>query len=244
MSRHAVDEVRAGSLTLSGETAHHLRRVLRVRVGARLVLFDARGREAEAEVVALAKDAVEVRVGEPRVVGRESPLALTLAFALSKGDKPEWIAQKAVELGVQRLVLFAAARSVARWAPEETAHKTARLAAVIRGAAAQCGRNALPPFAFAPSLAEAVARLADHPRRIALHPEAATPLAALLREGEGPVALLCGPEGGLAPDEITLLREAGWRLAALGPRILRAETATLAALAVAQSAVGDLGQGY
>jgi len=240
MSRHPVDKLRAGEIVLRGEVAHHLRQVLRARVGQRVILFDAQSSEAEAEIVALAQGAVTVRAGEPRVVSRESPLALTLAFALSKGDKPEWIAQKAVELGVRRLVLFAAERSIVRWAPADAARKIERMEAVIRGAAAQCGRNVLPDFAYAASTAEAASRLADHARRVALHPEAASPLAALLKEEDGPLALLCGPEGGLSPDEVSLLRGHGWRFATLGPRILRAETATLAAVTIAQSRIGDL----
>ncbi len=241
MSRHPVDEVRAGLLTISGDAAHHLRHVLRARAGDAIVVFDAAGREAEAVIATVGKSEIVVEAGLPRLISRESPLALTLAFALSKGDKPEWIVQKAVELGAHRLLVFAAARSVARWPAGDVVRKTERLAAVIRGAAAQCGRNVLPPLTYAASLSVAMADLAACPQRIALHPEAVTPLVAAVTPGAGAVALLCGPEGGLAPEEAAALTDAGWRLAKLGPRILRAETATLAALAALQSRWGDFG---
>lgn len=239
MNRHAIREILSGRLEFAGPEAHHLLHVLRAKRGDELVVFDGQGREARARV----KDIIGktgriiLEVGTPQVVNRESPFNLTLAFALSKGDKPEWIVQKAVELGVSAMLVFQSARSVAIWRPEQVAGKVERLAATVRGACAQCGRNVIPPVSFASSLKEA-ARSVVADLRVFLVPEAGLSLAAA--PAGGSFCLLTGPEGGLAPEEIALLSDSGWHPAGLGPRTLRAETATLAAVALLQGLHGDL----
>lgn len=242
LSRHPAAPLETGPLLLSGPVAHHLNRVLRVRPGEKIRLFDGQGREAEAVVVSRDGDRVRVEVGEVRTVRRESPLPLTLAFALSKGEKPEWIAQKSVELGVAALVVFAARRSVVHWSADAVEHKLRRLREVVRGACAQCGRTVEPSLRYADSCGAAIALTADRPLRLALDATAARPLAAFLPlDRVLPVCLLSGPEGGLAADELEELTAGGWRTARLGPRILRAETAALAAVALVQGLAGDLG---
>jgi 16S rRNA (uracil1498-N3)-methyltransferase len=226
----------AGRHRLSGPVAHHLSRVLRVKPGDRLVLFDGRGREARATVTSVDRQEVGVLVEEPRLVNREPPIPVGLAFALSKGDKPEWIVQKAVELGATTLVVFAATRSVAVWRPEQIAHKLDRLRAVIDGACAQCERTQIPALRFAPDLPAMIEQTAAFALRLVTDPEAPPSLGEALRQT--PVASLClctGPEGGLTANEYDVLAGHGWQLVNLGPRILRAETAALAALAAVQS---------
>ncbi len=241
LSRHFFADLAAGRQTLTGEAVHHLRDVRRVRPGQQIVLFDGQGLEARATIVTVGSDRIEVDVTAPQRAGRESPLALTLAFALSKGDKPEWICQKAVELGVSSLIVFAAERSVARWTPARTPAKLDRLTAAIRGACAQSGRAATPPVHYAASFDQALNMAQNAALRIALSPTAEQSLDALLATSRvESVCLLTGPEGGLAPLELQLLAENDWRLARFGPRILRAETSTLAAIAVLQHALGDL----
>ena len=242
MSRHFIDIVRPGPATIAGAEAHHLLHVLRIAVGQTIFVFDGQGYEAVATVTALGKKTVEVQVNQPYLIERESRLSIVLAFALSKGDKPEWIAQKAVELGVREIIVFSAEHSVVRWKEADRSRKLARLEDVIRGAAAQCGRAFLPPCHFAASTAEAAQLLADCPLRIAFHPEGSASLKNILATPIpiNRVALLCGPEGGLSPAEIDLLSGAGWSVCLLGPRILRAETAALAAVAVVQAVTGDL----
>ena len=242
MSRHPVERLAPGSLILTGEVAHHLRNVLRARAGHTVTLFDAEGRQAPATITAIGKHSVEVAVGALETVNRESPADIALAFALSKGTKPEWIVAKAVELGVNELVVFPARRSVARWKDEEIERKLHRLRDTVRAAAAQCGRNRLPAIRYAASTIEAAAGLAERPLRLVSTPEAERPLPALLTGNSATsAALLTGPEGGLTDDELNALLAADWQAASLGPRILRAETATLAAVALLQGALGDLG---
>jgi len=241
MSRHLVQQVKPGATTLIGDTAHHLRNVLRIKPGDQLVVFDADGRQAEATVTAVRQGAVELDVGESSDAACESPLPLALAFALSKGEKPEWITQKAVELGVENIVIFQAERSVARWKKEALPRKLERLRSTIKGATAQCGRTTPADVSFAFSLEEALAKLAIYPLRIVFHTDADLPLASLLTEPTtAGVALLCGPEGGLTANELALLNDAGWQAGRMGPRILRAETAALAAVALVQGLLGDL----
>ncbi len=242
MSRHPVERLAPGPLTIADDVAHHLLHVLRVRAGQTVTLFDEHGNEAPAMIVAPGKRTVEVRVGEIEKIDRESPADIALAFALSKGDKPEWIVQKAVELGVNELVIFAAARSVARWRAEEIERKLQRLRDTARGAAAQCGRNRLPALHYAASTAEAAVGLADRPLRLVSAPTAERGLLDLpARQSAKRAALLTGPEGGLTDEELAALLAADWQPVALGPRILRAETAALAATALLQGALGDLG---
>lgn len=242
MSRHPVERLAPGPLTLAGDVAHHLRHVLRARAGQTITLFDADGRQATAVITTVGKDTVEVAVGAVETVDRESPIDIALAFALSKGSKPEWIVRKAVELGVNELVVFPSARSVTRWKEDEIERKLHRLRDTVRAAAAQCGRNRLPSIRYDASTQEAAAGLAERPLRLVSAPEADRPLLALLTcRAARRAALLTGPEGGLTGEEIEMLLAAGWQPASLGPRILRAETATLAAVALLQGALGDLG---
>jgi 16S rRNA (uracil1498-N3)-methyltransferase len=217
--------------------AHRLLHVLRVKPGARLVLFDGAGREAQAEVLRCRRDAVDLMVETPGEVGCEPALRVTLAFALSKGDKPEWIVQKAVELGAAAIVIFAAERSVARWAPDQVEKKLERLSGVIDGACAQSRRAVAPSLRYAASLLEATTLAEGNDLRLALDPDADVSLAQRLAgRAAVSVALVSGPEGGLTPGENALLQRAGFVGASLGPLVLRAETATLAALAIAQAA--------
>lgn len=242
MSRHLVEKVEAGAMTLSSDAAHHLLHVLRAKVGQSIVLFDAGGRQAQAKITKIEKGSLTVEVGPPEIVDKESSLSITLAFALSKGGKPEWIVQKAVELGVNRIIIFVADRSVAKWSLEDAPRKMARMESVAAGAAAQCGRNILPKLDFSGDLSGAIALMAKHPLRIALHTETDYPLSAYFTDGAPErVGLLCGPEGGLSPQEVNTLQAYDWRLAGMGPRTLRAETAALAAVTLVQGMVGDLG---
>ena len=195
MSRHFVEQLAAGTMTLAGDVAHHLLHVLRVAPGAKVQLFDDRGRQADATVVACAKKTVVVEVEEPGEADVESPLAITLLFALSKGQKPEWIVQKGVELGVREFVIFPAQRSVARWAPDDVPRKLARLETVAKGAAAQCGRAFLPVVRYAADTTAATAMMTDAPACIVLQPQAPASLATLF---------------GAEPPKQTAYRQARW----------------------------------
>lgn len=226
--------------------AHHALRVLRLRAGDPVVLFDGKGGEYAGRLVEAGR-AVRVELGAWRDIERESPLRITLAQALPAGDKMDWIVQKAVELGAVRVVPLAAARSVVRLVGERAARRVEHWRQVAVSACEQCGRNRLPevlPVLDLRSWLAGLAGLAEKQGETDGLRLLLSPGGAALRLGEvsprGGVALLIGPEGGLTDDESAAAAACGFRAVSLGPRILRTETAGLAALAALAALHGDL----
>jgi len=226
------------TLDLPEGPARHAARVLRLEAGDSLTLFDGRGGEYPALIDAVAKDRVRVRLGDQVPAERESPLALTLIQALQGGDKMDFTLQKAVELGVARFQPVASRRSVVRLDGERAAKRLEHWRGVAIAACEQCGRNRVPEVLPVQALERALAQVDAQARRLVLLPEAAVPLTSL-PPPEGPVVLLVGAEGGLAPEEAEAALAAGFTPVRLGPRVLRTETAGLAALAAIQALWGD-----
>jgi 16S rRNA (uracil1498-N3)-methyltransferase len=225
-------------LDLHGTAANHVARVLRLRVGDPLILFDDAGGEYTASVAALGRDAVRVTVGEYQAVDRESPLQVTLAQGISRGERMDVVVQKATELGVRRIVPLLTERTVVRLNPTQTASRMRHWHAIAVAACEQCGRNRLPEIT-APMTPQAflVSALPDG-LRLLLAPDGGMKVRDLTASRA--VTLLIGPEGGLSDAERTAAQAAQFRGLSLGPRILRTETAALAALAVIQLQLGDL----
>ncbi len=231
----------AAELMLAGPTAAHLGRVLRARAGQLLTLFDGRGGEFEAEILQIDRRGVRVRVDAHHAIERESPLAVTLLQALARGERMDLIVQKSTELGVAAIVPFASERSVVRLASAALEQRGERWRAVAIGACEQCGRNRIPAVQAAASLDAACAAAQSAELRLLLDPQAPQPLPAAIGRA-ATLALLIGPEGGLSADEIEIARRRGFVACRLGPRVLRAETAPLAALAAIQTIAGDFGR--
>lgn len=228
-------------VALPAGAARHAVRVLRLAVGDALTLFDGGGAEYPARIVALAKDAVEVALGAAAAIDRESPLAVTLAQALQAADKMDLTIQKAVELGAAAVQPLASRRSVVRLDGERAARRVEHWRGVAVAACEQCGRNRLPEIGDIAPLAAWLATLpaaAAGELRLMLAPDAAVALAALPAPA-GRAILLVGAEGGLATDEQAAATAAGFIGLRLGPRVLRTETAGLAALAAIQALWGD-----
>jgi 16S rRNA (uracil1498-N3)-methyltransferase len=221
------------SLELPEAAAHHAARVLRLREGETVVLFDGRGGEYEATLAMPGRGRVLAETGERRDVERESPLAVTLVQAVSTSDKMDFTVQKAVELGVAAIQPVFSARSVVRLSGEREAKKLAHWRRVAIAACEQCGRNRIP------EVLEPVA-LDRYPvpagAKILLSPLGAGKLADLAK---GPLTLAAGPEAGFSGEEEQRLLRAGFAAVRLGPRILRTETAALAALAALNALAGD-----
>jgi len=234
----------ATEVALPETAASHVSRVLRMRAGDRLVLFDGSGADFHAEISEIAGPRVGTRILE-RVAGlRESPLAVTLVQAVSRGERMDWTLQKATELGVRRIQPVLATRSVVRLDERQAERRLRHWQAVVASACEQCGRSVLPVVESPVELP----RYLDGPRakgrRLVLSPDAGKSLAALAGELAGDLAgveLLIGPEGGLEAAEVAAATRAGFEAARLGPRVLRTETAGIAALAVLQALAGDLG---
>ncbi len=222
-------------LSLDERAAHHVVRVLRRRRGDALHLFDGRGREANAEIVeAHRHHGCRVRIDGVRSRDVESPIAIELAQAMIKGDRMDWVVQKATELGVATIRPTISARSeVQPRAPEQ---RLARWREIAIHACEQCGRTRLPAI-HAPVPLEALAPTATE--RIVLAPEG-RPKPATRADGGRAVCIAVGPEGGLDASELDALAAAGFEAMAFGPRVLRAETAAIAVTAWLQARRGDL----
>lgn len=217
--------------------ARHAVRVLRLPPGAPMILFDGRGGEYLAHIERIERDRVYAELAAWRDIERESPLRVTLVQALQAGEKMDFTIQKAVELGVRDIVPVESRRSVMRLAGERAAKRGAHWQGVVASACEQCGRNQVPIVAPLEKLERWLARPAPAGLRLMLAPDAEQTLAEIPPASE--VQLLIGAEGGLDPQEMIAARQAGFMPVRLGPRILRTETAGLAALAVMQALWGD-----
>jgi len=226
------------TLTLEPEPGHHVARVLRMGVGDALVLFDGGGGEYPAEITAIDNRRVEVKTGTYRPVECESPLHIHLGIAVSRGERMDHVVQKSTELGVHTITPLFTERTEVKLKGERAAKKLQHWRQVAIGACEQCGRNRVPAIAPLQPLVDWLGSTAADIKFV-LHHRAdadATPL----RDTPASVALLVGPEGGLSEDEIAAAERAGFRSLRLGPRVLRTETAPLAAIAVLQDRWGDI----
>lgn len=216
---------------LPAAIAHHARRVLRLEPPAPITLFNGRGGEFAARLQADGRARIEGF--DP--VERESPLPLTLIQSLIAGDKLDWTLEKAVELGVAAIVIAPAQRSVIRLGGDRLERRTAHWREIAIAACCQCGRNRVPALSFAQSLDAALAAV-DAPQRFVLVPDADVALASATCAA---TALAVGPEGGFTAAELRSAQRRGFRPATWSRRILRTETAGVAALAALQTLHGD-----
>ncbi len=234
-------EILAGSRAILGGAEFHHLRVRRLQVGHAVVLFDGLGRQRQGIVVDIDKQRAQIDLQVDPSVQRESPLHLVLAPALLKGDKLDLVIEKAVELGVSELRPFTCERSIS----QASAARRDRWIRIARGAAKQCQRSVVPdiaaplPFDELLSSTTAAVRLLfwEHCPPTGLEVPAPQPPTSVS------VLAAVGPEGGFTAAETDRAMRAGFRLVGLGPRILRAETAAIAAVTLCQFLWGDLGRG-
>ncbi len=212
--------LKLGAITLTGPEAHHLLHVMRAAVGMELTLFDGHGSEFTANITRLSRNDVECEVFAEERIDRERSAPFTLAVALPKGDRQKVLVEKLTELGVTRLVPLVTERSIA----DKTAGGLDKLRRLVIEASKQCGRNRLmeitQPIAWGEYVTTAVS-----PQRVIAHPSGE--LNEQLSSGVETIAAI-GPEGGLSDAEVELAIKSGWQCVALGPRILRIETAAIA----------------
>lgn len=220
----------------------HLVRVLRLGLGTRLILFNGDGHDYSAVLTELGKKQGRADILERHRIDNESPLRLTLAQAVARGEKMDWVLQKATELGVNGLVPLFTERTEVRLDAERGARRQAHWQGVITAACEQSGRACLPHLEAPASLADWLAARAgspDSPPCFYLDPEAADGLHELPDPGHHGACFVIGPEGGLGARDLAQLRAAGARGLRLGRRILRTETAGIAILAAMQALYGD-----
>jgi len=218
-------------IALPDALAHHAVRVLRLRDGAPVILFDGRGGHYPAELE-LENRRAWARVGEHIDAEAELPVRTVLVQGIAGADKMDWITEKAVEMGVARLVPITARRSVVQLAPERREKRLHHWRRIAVAASEQCGRNRIMDVAPPQSLSD---WLAGEPEpvllRLACDPQADTALADAVQGHDGPLALMVGPEGGWSDEEMALMRGHGLKTVRFGPRVLRTETAGVALMA-------------
>ncbi len=221
------------------DVAHHIQ-VLRLAAGAQIQLFNGEGGEYTAHITAKDKKRVSVTIGDFSGRETELPYALTLAQALPEAAKMDWIIEKAVELGVHAIQPLATQRCVVRLNAERAEKRLGHWQGVVTAASEQCGRNRLAQVALPQDFRQWISQQDLH-RRLVLSPRAETSLSYWARH-QPPQALtvVIGPEGGLTEQEEDLAQEHGALLFSMGPRILRTETAGLAAVAALNALWGEL----
>jgi 16S rRNA (uracil1498-N3)-methyltransferase len=230
----------AMELTLPAQAGEHVARVLRMNAGDMLTVFNGDGYDYAATLLSVGKRDVIVRIEEREQIHNESPLKLTLAQGVARGEKMDLIVQKATELGVSRIVPLFTERSEVKLDSGRAEKRLLHWRAVASSACEQSGRVCVPEVMPAQALQDWLKNLTDDgAQRLALLPEG-TLQARELRFGDAGGLLVVGPEGGLGDRDVTALQEAGFQGLRLGPRILRTETAGLAALAALQALHGDI----
>ncbi|PKH42805.1 16S rRNA (uracil1498-N3)-methyltransferase [Nocardioides alpinus] len=226
----SLDGAAVGSVVeVTGDEAHHAVAVRRLREGEQVVLTDGLGTSVTGSVASTGKRVFAVRVDSVRHDPRPEP-AITVVQALPKGERGELAVEVLTEVGVDRIVPWAASRSVAVWKGERAVKSHARWQATAREAAKQSRRSWLPTVSALASTADLVALIADADLAVVLHEDATAPLAGLAVPTSGRIVVVVGPEGGIAPDELAALAEAGAVSVRLGAEVLRTSTAGVVAV--------------
>ena len=238
MPRFFIDGTADGRADIAGADALHIAKALRMRPGEALTLCDGKGTDFDGVLEAVTDRRVTVRITASRPSQAEPTLAVTLYQGLPKGDKMDWIVQKAVELGVTAVVPVATRRSVARLEGKAD-KKQERWQRIAAEAAGQCGRGMLPSVERPLSWSQALSRLSGEPALV-FYEGGGRPLRELVTPSTRRLSVFVGPEGGFDPEEIDAFRRQGGGVATLGPRILRCETAPLAALTLLMHLSGNM----
>jgi 16S rRNA (uracil1498-N3)-methyltransferase len=237
-SKHCKNLALGAVITLPERAAIHASRALRLKEGDGVALFNGDGNDYISELVLIRKDVVTAKVKSIKKIENESPIKVTLAQAISSGDRMDFTIQKAVEIGVTAIQPIASQRSVVKLSGERAEKRREHWQNVVISACEQSGRAIVPEVASPLTLANWLGTAPVFTTRITLSPIATQALQDL-KKPKGTICLLIGPEGGLAEDEIDLATAHNFIPVRLGNRILRTETAALAALAAMQTLWGD-----
>ncbi len=238
---HIDAPLQAGAeLALPEEAANHLIRVMRLREGDDCVLFNGDGNDYRARVVAIGKRDCTVRIEFVQPLDNESPLSITLLQGIARGEKMDLILQKATELGASAIVPVIAERTEVKLDAARAQKRLAHWHSVIVSACGQSGRARIPDLSPPLAVAQAASAQPAAALKLILDPLGEHRLASLNTAPEAGVVIAIGPEGGWSPRDRQILQESGFQGLQLGPRIMRTETAGLAAIAALQARLGDL----
>ena len=237
---HVDVELQTGRrLTVEGSAGNHISRVLRLRVGDALTLFNGQGGEYAGSIDEIRRDTVVVSILERRDVDRESPCQLTLAQGISRGERMDWVVQKATELGVWQIAPIFTERSIVQLDEKQASRKLQHWRSIAIAACEQSGRNRVPQITQPVGLYELLEKRTSSGTALLLSPGAPLRIADLASTGTQ-ITVLIGPEGGLADVEQQAAVKAGFTPVRLGPRVLRTETAAVCALTLLQQKFGDI----
>lgn len=223
---------------LTGETAHYAINVLRMQNGQQLVVFNGKGGQYSAEIINIKKGKVEIKVREYQPDERESSLDITLVQGISRSQRMDYAIQKSVELGVARIVPVITEFCSMQLNTKHNEKKYNHWRKIIINACEQCGRNRLPVLDNVIEFANWL-NLDTNRLKIILHPDKGTRIADINSRVDN-ITILTGPEGGFSQNEFEQALKSGYQPVKLGPRILRTETASIAAISACQAMWGDL----
>lgn len=241
MPRFFVESLAGDPIVIEGGDARHIALSLRMKQGEKLILCDGKGTEAVCAVASLCPESVVLDVKERRASETEPKTRVTLYQALPKADKMEYIVQKAVELGVYRIVPVLTSRCISRPDEKTAAKKRERLCKIAAEAAKQSGRGIIPEVDGVLTFKNAVKEMSTAGLPIFFFEHASLPLRKYMEKYTGgDIAVMVGAEGGFSDEEAAFAEENGLLSASLGPRILRCETAPVAALAAIMYAAGEM----
>lgn len=239
-----IDRMPGEGITISGQDAVHISRSLRMKAGESLTVCGGLGFDMLCEITGFYGDTVELKVMEKVATESEPSVKITLYQGLPKGDKLELIIEKTIELGVCEIVPVLMQRSVSRPDAKSAAKKQERYQKQAVSAAKQCGRGVIPTVAPMIGFSVMTAKLKQHQAVILFYECGGEPLSSVIgminAEGVTDIAIVIGPEGGFDPAEAETLQTAGAFTATLGKRILRTETAPIAAIAAIMYATGNM----
>jgi len=235
--------VEKGLLKVEGSEVRHIRRVLRLKVGDRLILFDGSAKEYEGIIVEENPSSVVMKVENISSLSKESSLEITLAQSLLKGEKMEYLIQKATELGIKKIVPFFSSRSIPLLDKSKKLRRYHRWEKIAIEACKQCGRITVPKVEPLQDYSEMLRMAPSEALRLILWEKEGQGLKEALKGSEGRTTIffVVGPEGGMSDEEVGEAEKAGFIPITLGKRILRSETASLCLLSVLQYEWGDLG---
>ena len=241
MPRFFIDYTPAvgDAVAIEGGDARHIAGALRMTAGERLTLCDGKGTDCDCVITAVERERVTLQVEALSPTTAEPTLSVTLYMGLPKGDKMELIIQKAVELGVTAIVPVATSRCIVKLDGKDAAKKQTRWQKIADEAAGQSGRGILPTVETPISWKQALARF-EQENVLLCYEGGGAPIGRLVTPADTAVSLVVGPEGGFDPAEVQAVTAVGGRIATLGPRILRCETAPLAAIAVLMEKSGNM----
>lgn len=243
MRRFFIKSPLSAEITISGDDVRHIGRVLRMHSGDKCIVVSSDGHSAIAVINELNNDMIKLTLETMLEEDKEPPIEVVLAQGLPKSDKMDYIVQKAVELGVTQIVPMAAQRSVVQYNSEKKVARVERWQKIAAEAAKQCGRSIIPRVSGIQSLEEILGNFQDNVEIIMLYEgQTKVRLREVLKISNADMfVLIIGPEGGLTADEVAFASQRGARIVTMGPRILRTETAAVAALTAVMYECGDLG---